>query len=75
MFCAMRDTISHFIQAVLQGIGLRSIDKQFLFSYSLIAAFTPVVAIHLLLSLNNDAAGINMAGAQRMLSQKVAKEA
>lgn len=71
----MRDAISHLIQAVLQGIGLRSIDKQFLFSYSLIAAFTPVVAIHLFLSLNNDAAGINMAGAQRMLSQKVAKEA
>lgn len=71
----MRDTISHVIQSILQGIGIRSIDKQFLFSYSLIAAFTSVVAIHLFLSLNNDAAGINVAGAQRMLSQKVAKEA
>src|SRR5690606_31184645 len=71
----MRDSISHLIQSILQGIGIRSIDKQFLFSYSLIAAFTSVIAIHLFLSLNNDAAGINVAGAQRMLSQKVAKEA
>ena len=34
-----------------------------------------MVAIHLFLSFSNDAAGINTAGAQRMLSQKVAKEA
>ena len=71
----MRDSISYLIQSILQSIGIRSIDKQFLFSYSFTAAFTSVVAIHLFLSLNNDAAAINVAGAQRMLSQKVAKEA
>ena len=71
----MRDAISHFISVVLQGIGLRSIDKQFFISYSLIAAFTSVVAIHLFLSLNNDAAGINMAGSTAHAQSKVAKEA
>ncbi len=71
----MRQSIANIIQWILQSIGIRSIDKQFLFSYSLIAAFTSVVAIHLFLSFSNDAAGINTAGAQRMLSQKVAKEA
>lgn len=71
----MRQGISNIIQSVLRGIGIRSIDKQFLFSYSLIAIFTSAVAIHLILSFGNDAADINVAGAQRMLSQKVAKEA
>lgn len=71
----MRESVSNIIQWILQGVGVRSIDKQFLLSYSLIAAFTSVVALHLLLSFGNDAAGINVAGAQRMLSQKVAKEA
>ncbi len=71
----MRQSIANIIQWILQSIGIRSIDKQFLFSYCLIAAFTSVVAIHLFLSFSNDAAGINTAGAQRMLSQKVAKEA
>lgn len=71
----MRKSITNMIQWALHSIGIRSIDKQFLFSYSLIAFFTSVVAVHLFLSTSNDAAGINLAGAQRMLSQKVAKEA
>lgn len=71
----MRQSIAKAIQRVLQSIGIHSLDKQFLFSYTLIAAFTSAVAIHLFLSFNNDVAGINIAGAQRMLSQKVAKEA
>nr|WP_178087322.1 methyl-accepting chemotaxis protein [Pseudomonas sp. C27(2019)] len=71
----MGQSIANSIQWILRSIGIRSIDKQFLFSYCLIAAFTSVVAIHLFLSFSNDAAGINTAGAQRMLSQKVAKEA
>lgn len=71
----MRQSISNTIQRCLQSIGIQSIDKQFLFSYTLIAVFTSAVAVHLFLSLSNDAAAINTAGAQRMLSQKVAKEA
>lgn len=71
----MKKRISDLIQSILRGIGIRSLDKQFLFSYSLIALFTIVVAAHLLISHNNDATTINVAGAQRMLSQKAAKEA
>ena len=56
-FMTMRQSIANIIQWILQSIGIRSIDKQFLFSYCLIAAFTSVVAIHLFLSfretLNN----------------------
>lgn len=70
----MRQSISKVIQWILQSIGINSLDKQFLLSYTLIAAFTSAVAIHLLLSFNNDAAGINTAGAQRMLSQKLLKK-
>lgn len=72
----MINFIANIIQTILRGIGLRSLDKQFLFSYSLIALFAAIVAAHLLIShSNNDAIGINVAGAQRMLSQKAAKEA
>lgn len=71
----MRATIADYIQIILRAIGIRSLDKQFLFSYSLIAIFASIVAAHLLFSFNDDATAINVAGAQRMLSQKAAKEA
>lgn len=71
----MRQTIAHLIQAVLRSLGLRSLDKQYLFSYTLIFLFAASVTVSLYLSFNdNAAAAINVAGAQRMLSQKVAKE-
>lgn len=71
----MRKFVSDLIQAILRAIGIRSLDKQFLFSYTLIAVFASIVAGHLLYSFNDDATTINVAGAQRMLSQKAAKEA
>lgn len=71
----MREFVARSIQTVLRTMGVRSLDKQFLLSYTLIGFFAIVVAGHLLLSFSNDATGINVAGAQRMLSQKAAKEA
>jgi methyl-accepting chemotaxis protein len=71
----MRETIAHIINAMLKGIGLKTLDKQFLFSYALIFIFASVSVISLFLSMGTDASSINMAGAQRMLSQRVAKEA
>lgn len=71
----MRDSIALFIQRALEAIGIRTIDKQFLFSYSLIALFTLLVAAHLLASFNQDATVINVAGQQRFISQALAKEA
>jgi methyl-accepting chemotaxis protein len=71
----MRQLISHVIQQILRAIGVRTLDGQFLFSYSLIFIFAAAVAVSLYFSFSSDATGINVAGAQRMLSQKVAKEA
>lgn len=44
----MKKTLANLIQTVLRGLGIRTIDKQFLFSYSLIALFTQFLATGLL---------------------------
>ena len=71
----MRLIISRIIVNLLKMIGLRTLDRQFFFSYSMIFIFAAIIAGSLYYSLGSDAAGINTAGAQRMLSQRVAKEA
>ena len=71
----MRSTISYLIQKLLQGIGIRTLNGQYLFSYFLIFAFALATAVSLYVSLGSDANAINIAGRQRMLSQRVAKEA
>ncbi len=71
----MRQIIARLIQTGLQTIGIRTFDGQFLFSYVLIFLFALTTAASLYLSMEADAGAINMAGAQRMLSQRVAKEA
>ena len=71
----MRQAIARFVTAFLKSIGLRSLDKQYFFSYALIFLFALVTAASLYLSLGSDATSINVAGRQRMLSQRVAKEA
>ena len=70
----MNDTLAHGLQSVLRGIGLRSIKRQFSFSYSLIFLCAALTA-GVLFFASKDAAQIDMAGAQRMLSQKMMKEA
>jgi methyl-accepting chemotaxis protein len=71
----MRQLIAHLIQQALRAIGIRTLDRQYLMSYSLIFIFAAIVAASLYFSISTDATSINVAGAQRMLSQKVAKEA
>ena len=71
----MRDAIAHVISVLLRSIGLKTLDRQFLFSYVLIFVFAAVSLVSLFLSIGADATGIDMAGAQRMLSQRIAKEA
>ena len=71
----MRKVIADFVQLILRAIGLRTINRQYLASYSLIFIFAAVVAASLYMSLGTDATNINVAGRQRMLSQKMAKEA
>ena len=70
----MRNTISYLIQKLLRGMGIRTLNGQYLFSYFLIFVFALATAVSLYLSLGSDANAINIAGRQRMLSQRVAKE-
>jgi len=72
---SLRWVIATLVQKVLKGIGLKTIDKQFLFSYILIFIFASVSAVSLYINMDASANTLNMAGAQRMLSQRVAKEA
>ena len=69
----MSDTLAHGVQVILRGLGLRTINLQFLFSYSLIFLCAALTAGVLFLS-GRDAGQLDMAGAQRMLSQKMVKE-
>ncbi|VXB77721.1 Chemotaxis protein [Pseudomonas sp. 8AS] len=69
----MFDWITDSIQAALRALGLRTINAQFFFSYSLIFLCAALTAAVLFLSVR-DASQLDMAGAQRMLSQKMAKE-
>ena len=70
----MTSTLANVIQSVLRGLGLRTINHQFFFSYSLIFLCAALTAGVLFMS-SKDASQIDMAGAQRMLSQKMMKEA
>ena len=71
----MRESIARFVENLLSAIGLKSIDRQFLFSYALIFICALATAAGLYLTLGTDATAIDVAGRQRMLSQRVAKEA
>jgi methyl-accepting chemotaxis protein len=70
----MTSTLANVIQSLLRGLGLRTINNQFFFSYSLIFLCAALTAAVLFMSAK-DASQIDMAGAQRMLSQKMMKEA
>lgn len=71
----MRESITRLIRWLLSSIGIRSINSQFLFSYILIFMCALVSVVTIYLSLGVDSNSINVAGRQRMLSQKLAKEA
>lgn len=70
-----RWVIAAIVQKILRSIGLKTIDKQFLFSYVLIFIFASISAVSLYINMDASADSINLAGAQRMISQRVAKEA
>ncbi|MCG8426805.1 MAG: methyl-accepting chemotaxis protein [Chromatiales bacterium] len=71
----MRNTVALLIQKLLQTVGFKTLDAQYLVSYALIFIFALATALSLYFSLGSDATSINIAGRQRMLSQLVAKEA
>lgn len=64
-----------FFDRMLCAIGLRTLNQQFLFSYALMFLLALVASVALYLSMAVSPETINVAGAQRMLSQKMTKEA
>lgn len=62
------------IHGLLAKLGLKTISAQFTFSYILIAFFALVGTVVLYQSIESSADAINVAGRQRMLSQRLAKE-
>ncbi len=71
----MYKIINITLHKMLRAIGLRTIDQQFLFSYSLIFLLALVSTISLYFTLGDSAEAVNVAGKQRMLTQRLAKEA
>lgn len=71
----MFTTFAKLINAVLSIAGARSLNAQFLLSYALIFLLAIASGVSLYLSMAIDPQTINIAGRQRMLSQKMAKEA
>ncbi|WP_151704346.1 methyl-accepting chemotaxis protein [Nitrincola alkalilacustris] len=70
----LRFRVGKILESMLSMVGLRSLDSQFLFSYIAMFAVTLLTAFTIYVSTGADATNINVAGAQRMLSQKLAKE-
>lgn len=70
----LRFRIGKILESILSTVGLRTLDSQFLFSYIAMFAVTLLTAFTIYVSTGADATNINVAGAQRMLSQKLAKE-
>jgi len=63
------------IHSILASLGFKTVNAQFTLSYFLIAIFAFSSTILMYLMMNSSADAINTAGRQRMLSQRVAKEA
>ncbi|SEI45050.1 methyl-accepting chemotaxis protein [Allopseudospirillum japonicum] len=63
------------INRLLGLFGLKTLNSQFIFSYALIFLLAATSGIALYLSMSINPQTINIAGRQRMLSQKMAKEA
>lgn len=71
----MYKSISTLIDRMLRMVGCKTINRQFTLSYALIFLFAAASGISLYFSMAINPQTINMAGRQRMLSQKIAKEA
>jgi len=69
------NSFNQLIHSILSRIGLKTVNAQFTLSYFLIAVFAFSSTVLMYLMMNSSADAINTAGRQRMLSQKVAKEA
>ncbi len=71
----MRYQLASLFNGLLRICGLRTIQSQFAFSFALIIVFSGISVVSLNSTLSATADTVNMAGGQRMLSQRLAKEA
>ncbi len=71
---SIRYRIGKALEQVLEALGMRSMDAQFMFSYVLIFVLTALIGVSVWMAGSDDATAINVAGKQRMLSQRLAKE-
>ncbi|MEC8426910.1 MAG: type IV pili methyl-accepting chemotaxis transducer N-terminal domain-containing protein, partial [Pseudomonadota bacterium] len=71
----MHEFIAKIVDAILRVTGCKTLNSQFLLSYAMIFVFAAGSAVMLYMSMAIDPQTINVAGKQRMLSQKMAKEA
>ena len=69
------EQIGYGIQAFMETLGLRTIRRQFQFSFALTLLFAVISGGILWLNMSSSATAIDIAGRQRMLSQRVAQEA
>ena len=68
-------SLSLVFDSLLRMLGMRTLNQQFLFSYALMLLLAVTASVALYLSMSVSPETINVAGAQRMLSQKMTKEA
>lgn len=71
----MLKNMAALIEKTLRACGAKSLNTQFLLSYALIFLLAAASGVALYLSMSINPQTINIAGRQRMLSQKIAKEA
>jgi methyl-accepting chemotaxis protein len=69
------EQLGYAIQALMERLGLRTIRRQFQFSFILTILFAFISGGVIWLNMSSSADAINVAGRQRMLSQRVAQEA
>jgi methyl-accepting chemotaxis protein len=70
----MRNALAAIFNAFLRSFGIRSIKAQFTVAFSLVIALSGIASASLYLSMQSSAQTINIAGRQRMLSQRAAKD-
>jgi len=71
----MYNSMAKTIDNVLRLLGCKTINRQFMLSYAMIFLLAAGSAISLYMSMAINPQTINEAGRQRMLSQRIAKEA
>lgn len=71
----MRNQLAFMLNGLMRAVGFKSISSQFSVAFFLIFLFTAIPLSTLLLTVDDGSETVNIAGRQRMLSQRVAKEA